>query len=188
MKAERNRRYDKNECFVCGKQGHKQWDCPQSQQGKAGKGVHGQSHGQTPRQRQQSTNGPAQHSRGKTTGMAPASATPEASAYKTASKAVVTETEPTAPEASTQTDDDYGYIGVPREKMALVNSGLIQTAQHQVSQSARQQNAAPVRHSVPVQPPATASQQWRGNFSTLYSAHVAVVQPGRCGDTIVDSV
>ena len=55
VKAERNRRYDNNECFVCGKQGHKQRDCPQSQQGTAGKGVHGQSHGQTPIQRQQST-------------------------------------------------------------------------------------------------------------------------------------
>ena len=48
VKAERNRRFENNECFVCGKQGRKQWDCPQSQQGKAGKGVHGQSHGQDP--------------------------------------------------------------------------------------------------------------------------------------------
>ena len=48
VKAEWSRRYDNNECFVCGKQGQKQWDCPQSQQGKAGKGVHDQSHGQTP--------------------------------------------------------------------------------------------------------------------------------------------
>ena len=31
VKAERSRRYDNNECFVCGKQGHKQWDCLQSQ-------------------------------------------------------------------------------------------------------------------------------------------------------------
>ena len=44
MKAERNRRYENNECFVSGKQGHKQWDCPQSQQGKAEKVVRGQSH------------------------------------------------------------------------------------------------------------------------------------------------
>ena len=72
VKAERNSRYDNNECFVCGKQGHKQWDCPQSQQGKAGKDVHGQSHGQIPIKQQQSTNGPAQHTRSKTTGMAPA--------------------------------------------------------------------------------------------------------------------
>ena len=42
MKSERNRRYDNNECT------HKQWDCPQTQQGKAGKGVQGQSRGQTP--------------------------------------------------------------------------------------------------------------------------------------------
>ena len=45
VKAERSRRYDNNECFVGGKRGHKQWDCPQSQQGKAGKGVHDHSHG-----------------------------------------------------------------------------------------------------------------------------------------------
>ena len=74
VKAGRNRRYENNECFVCGKQGHKQWDCPQSQQGKAEKGVHGQSHGQDPKQQQQqqqqSTSSPAQHTRRKATGMA----------------------------------------------------------------------------------------------------------------------
>ena len=58
VKAERNRWYDNKECFVCRKQGHKQRDCPQSQQGKTGKGVHGQSHGQTPMQHQ-STSSPA---------------------------------------------------------------------------------------------------------------------------------
>ena len=52
VKAERNRRYESTECFVCGKQGHKRWDCPQSQQGKAEKGVHGQSHGQDPKKQQ----------------------------------------------------------------------------------------------------------------------------------------
>ena len=80
VKAERNRRYDNNECFVCGKQGHKQWNCPQSQQGKAGKGVHHQSHSHAPKQQQQSTIGPAQHTRSKATGTAPASATPTAGA------------------------------------------------------------------------------------------------------------
>ena len=53
VKAERNRQYENNDCFVCGKQGHKQWDCPQSQQGKTRKGVHGQSHGQARKQPQQ---------------------------------------------------------------------------------------------------------------------------------------
>ena len=41
VKAERNRRHDNNECFVSSKQRHKQRDCPQSQQGKAWKDVHG---------------------------------------------------------------------------------------------------------------------------------------------------
>ena len=52
VKTERNRRYDNNECFVCGKKGHKQWDCSQSQQGKARKGVHGQTHVQDPKHQQ----------------------------------------------------------------------------------------------------------------------------------------
>ena len=96
----------------------KQWDSPQSQQSKAEKGVHGQSHGQDQnqqqQQQQQSTSGPAQHTQSKATGMAPASATLTAGArgYKTTSKAVVTETEPDAPAASTQKDGDYVYICV----------------------------------------------------------------------------
>ena len=153
VKAKRNCRYDDKECFVCGKQDHKQRDRPQSQQSKAGNGFHGQSHGQTPIQQQRSTSGPAQHTRSKKTGMAPASATSRASAYKTTSKAVVTETEPAAPEPSTQNDDDYVYIRVP------VDFGLTETVQHQVFQSAGPQNAAPVHHSVPVLLPAPTSQQ-----------------------------
>ena len=66
VKADRNRRHE-NACCVRGKQGHKQWDSPQSQQSKTGKGVHGQSHGRDPKQQQQqqkqqqSTSGLAQH-------------------------------------------------------------------------------------------------------------------------------
>ena len=101
---------------MCGRQGHQQWDCPQDQQGKAGKGIQGQDHRKTPKQQQQSTSGPAQHTRSKATGMAPASATPRASGYKTASKAVVTETEPAAPEASTQNGDDYVHICVTQRR------------------------------------------------------------------------
>ena len=101
---------------------------------------------------------------------------------------MVTKTEPAAPEASTQNDEDYVYIRVPREKMAPVDNGLTETVQHQVSQSAGPQNAPPVLHTVAVQPAATASQQWRADSSTIYSARAAVVQPGRCGDTIVNSV
>ena len=57
--------------------------------------------------------------------MAPASATPTAGAsgYKTASKAVVTGIELAAPAASTEKDDDYMYIRVPREKVAPVDTG-----------------------------------------------------------------
>ena len=120
--------------------------------------------------------------------MAPVSATPGASGYQTASKAVVTKTEPSAPEASTQNDDDYVYIYVPWEKMGPVDTGFTETVQHQVSQTAGLQNAAPVLHSVPVQPPAPASHRWGGDSGTIYPARVAVVQPGRCGDAILDSV
>ena len=48
VKSERNRRYDNKKWFVCGKQEHEQWDCPQSQKGTAEKAVDDQSHGQTP--------------------------------------------------------------------------------------------------------------------------------------------
>ena len=52
VKEDRNRRYDQNVFFVFGKQGHKQWGCPQSQQGKAGKDGHGRKHDQSLIQRQ----------------------------------------------------------------------------------------------------------------------------------------
>ena len=120
--------------------------------------------------------------------MAPASATPLASAYKTASKAAVTETEPAAPEPTRQNDDDYVYIRVPRERMAPVDYGLTETVQHQVSQSAGPQNAAPVLHSVPVQLPAPASQQSCGDTSTNSFACVSLLKPGGSGDTSVDTV
>ena len=50
--ADRKHRYERNENFACGKQGHKQGDCTQSHQCKAGKGAHGHSHGQDPKQQQ----------------------------------------------------------------------------------------------------------------------------------------
>ena len=187
VKAERNRRYDNKECFVCGKQGHKQRDCRQSQQGKARKGAHGHSHGHTPIQ-QQSTNDLAQLTRSNTTEISPATATPRASAYKTASKAVVTEPETVAPEPSRQNDDDYVYIGVPRETMAPVDNGLTETVQRQVSKGAGQQNAALVRHYVPVQLPAPASKQSCGDSSTISYARVSFIKPGGGCDTNVNAV
>ena len=159
--------------FVCGKQGHKQRDCPKSQQGKAGKGVHVRSHGQTPMQQQQSTSGPAQHTRSKTTGMAPASATPRASPYKTASKAVVTETEPAAPEPSRQNDDDYVYIRGPRDRLALVDYGLTEMVQHRMSQSwaTRCSGSSSLRSGIAAAP---ASQQSCGDSSIISYARVSV--------------
>ena len=91
-----------------------------------------------------SSSGPAQHTRSDTT---LASATPRVIAYMTASKSVVTEIERAAPDSSTHNDDDYVYIGVPREEMAPVNNGFTETVQRQVSLSAGPQNAAPVLHS-----------------------------------------
>ena len=128
---------------------------PQSQQGKAGKGVHGQSHSQAPKQhqqQQQSSSGLAQHTRSKTPGTAPAYATPTAGAsgYKTASKAVDTGTEPAAHAASTQKDDDYVYIRVPREKMAPVDTGRTGTVQQHVSSPSLGSGAAAGTHDAAV--------------------------------------
>ena len=127
---------------------------------------------------QQSPSGPAQHAWSKTTGMAPATATLGASAYMTASKAVVTETEAAAPQPSRRVDDDYLSIPVPRERIPPVDYGLTETVQHQVSQSAGLLNAAPVFHSVPVQLPAPASQQSCADASTISYARVSASQPG----------
>ena len=149
VNAGHNRRYVNMGCFVCGKHGHKQRDCPQSQQGTAGKRVHGKTHGRTPVQQQHSLSCPAQHTRSTTTGMSPA----------TANFRVVRTRPPATPEPSKRNDDDYMYIRVPRERMARVDYWLTETVQHQVSQSAGLQNAAPVLDAVPVQLPAPASHQ-----------------------------
>ena len=37
VQAEQNRRHENNECFVCGKLGHKQWDCPKASRARRGK-------------------------------------------------------------------------------------------------------------------------------------------------------
>ena len=68
--------------------------------------------------------------------MAPESATPTAGAinsgFKTVSNAVVTGIEPAAPAASTQKNDDYVYIRVPRETLAPVDTGRTETVRHHV--------------------------------------------------------
>ena len=187
MRVERNRRYHNNECFVCGKQGHKKRDCSRSQHGKDVKGVHGKSNGQTPIQQRQSTSGPARHTRSKILGMASASATPRASLYKASSKAVFTEAEPDALEVSTQNDDDYVYSHEPREEMVPLNDGLTEKVRHQIYQSARWSTER-VLYSVPMQMSTSAVHQSFSDSSTNIHALVAVVQPSRCGDTTVDWV
>ena len=123
VKAEWNRRYEHNECFCLrqvksqamglapkpAEQGGEWRSWPEPRPG---------SKQQQPQQQHQSTSGPAQQTGRKATGAAPASATPTAGArgYKTASKAVVTGTEPAAPTASTQKDDDYVYIFACRRR------------------------------------------------------------------------
>ena len=70
----------------------------------------------------------------------------------------------------------------------LVENGLAETVQHQVSQSAEPQNAAPVLYSVPVQLPAPASQQSCDGSSTISYALNSVLQPGGSGHTSVKKV
>ena len=83
--------------------------------------------------------------------------------------------EPAAPAASTEKDDDYVYIRVPREKVAPVDTGRTETVQHHVSQSAGPSNAAPVFQSVLVLLPAPASQQCLENSGTISYARVSVL-------------
>ena len=111
----------------------------------------------------------AHRTRSKATGMDPACATltAGASGYKTASKTVITGTEPAAPATSMRKDDNYVYIPLPRHKVAPVDTGRTETVQHHVSQSAGPKNAAPVLQSAPVQLPAPASQQWLGDSGTI---------------------
>ena len=59
---------------------------------------------------------------------------------------------------------------------------------HDASQKAGSRNAAPALHSVPVQLPAPALQQWRGDSSTTSHARVSVIQPVGCGDSSVGTV
>ena len=106
--------------------------------------------------------------------------------YKIALNALNTEIEPVG--QSRQNDDDYVCIRLPRERMAPVDYGLIETVQHQVAHNAGPQNAAPVLHSFPVQLPATASQQSCDDSSTFSYTRVSVLQPGGSGDTNADAV
>ena len=79
------------------------------------------------------------------------------------------------------------YICVPREKVAPVDTGRTETVQHHDSQSAGPQNSAPVLQSVPVQLPAPSSQQWLGDYSTISTTRLSILEPGGSGDTSVDT-
>ena len=187
VKADRSRRYDNNECLYVASRDTRSGTAPEASRATRETASVARPTA-TPVQQQQSPSGPAQHFRSRTTEIASMTDIPRASAYKTVSKVVVTDTEPAAPEPSRRSDDDYVYIRVPRESMAPLDYGLTETVQHQVCQSAGPQNAAPVLHSVPVQLPAPAPQQSCGDASTISYARVSVLQPGRNGDTSVDTV
>ena len=159
VRAERNRRYDV--LFVASKvtSNGTATNATRARREKTFM-AKGRGHAPEQQQRQQSPSGPTQHAQSNATGTAAASATFTARAreYKTASKSVVTGTEPAAHTASTQKDDNYVYIQVPRKKVAPVKTGRTETVHHNVSQSAGPQNAAPVLQSVSVKLPAPASQ------------------------------
>ena len=53
------------------------------------------------------------------------------------------------------------------EKVAAADTELTETVQHRVSESAGPQDRAPVLHSVPVQLPAPASQQWFADLNDI---------------------
>ena len=193
VNEERNRRYENNERLACGKLGHKQGDCPQSEQSTAGKAFMARAMASPLSSSSSSSNQqavplsvPGVMPPGRPLRLPPLGA--GASGYKTASKVVVTRTEHAAPAASTQKDDDYVHIGVPQENVVPVDTRRTQTVQHHVFQRAGPQYAAPVLQSVPVQLPAPASQQWLGYSGTLSFARVLVVQPGGSGGTSVDTV
>ena len=103
-------------------------------------------------------------------------------AYKTASKAVVTETELAAPEPSTQNDDDYVYLRMPRKGMAPVDWAHRDGAAPGFPKRwATECNTSSPHRSGAASGNRITAVAWRFQ----YSARVAVVQPGRCGETIV---
>ena len=113
VNAERNRRYENNECFVCCKQGHKQnGTAPKASRARRGKTVMARATARPPSSSSSSSNPQAvalSIPRAKPPGR-PLRLPPlwlELVGKKTASKAVDTGTEPAAPAASTQKDDDY---------------------------------------------------------------------------------
>ena len=183
VKTERNRRYDNNGCFVRGSRDTRRGNAPNAS--RVGRGM-------TPmtKARARPHTAAAVHKRSRSAHPKEdnwdAWPTFQTFGYRTASKARLTKTEPAAPEAPTQNDKDYVYILVVREKMVPMDTRLTDTVQHPVSQNAGPPNVAPLLHTVPMQPVATASQRWRGDSSIMCSARVAVVQPGRCCETIVN--
>ena len=100
---------------------------------------------------------------------------------------MVTGTESAAPAAFTEKNHDHVYIRVPCQKVVPGDTVCTETVQHHVSQSAGQHNAAPVLQSVPVQLPAPSSQQWLGDYSTISTTRLSILEPGGSGDTSVDT-
>ena len=174
VKAEQNRRYENKKRFVCGGQGHKQRDCPQSQQGKTGKGVHGQTHGQIPIEQQQSMIGPLSIPGARQPGwplrLPPlelgCTRPPQRWWLRRPNLLCLNHLRRMTTTTCTFAGRGKGWrqwiMGSPRR------------CGTRLSQSAGPQNAAPVLHSVPLQLPAPASQQSCGDSSTISYTRVSV--------------
>ena len=113
--AERNCRYDNNECYMCGKQGHKQRDCPGIQKGQAGKAFMAGATARPPYSSSSSQVVPLSipGARPRRWPLRPPPL--ELVRARPLKIAVVTEIKLTAPDLSTQNDDDNVYIRLPRE-------------------------------------------------------------------------
>ena len=128
---------------MCGKQGLKQRYFVFSQQGKAAKCAHGQSHDQAPIQ-QQSTSGSAQHTRSKAAGIAPVPASRRSSEYKTASESVVMRLNMPRWKRLRFTTATMFTIAPRGRRWRQWKNGLTETVKHQVFKSAGSHNVSPV--------------------------------------------
>lgn len=165
VKTERAHLHGNNECFVFGKQGHKQWGC-RHMASRARRGNIFTPEPWADLRAAPVAGRPVQHYSSNATGESPGADAPavavgrEHRRYKTVSKYVATQTEPAAPAAGLRHGGNYVYIPVPRQRVAPIDAGVTTTAQHAMSHNAGPHGLAQARHSVPVRFRAPASQPW----------------------------